>query len=69
MKDKLKSRIATGVVVVATVALAGIAVFTAMRLYKLRGEPVAPTAPTTPSASTGDEIISCQEKFRMRFKV
>lgn len=61
MKDKLKSRIATGVVVLATLVLAGVAVFTAMRLYKLRSEPVAPTAPSSSSASTQDEVISCEE--------
>lgn len=72
MKDKLKSRIATAVVVVATVVLAGVAVFTAMRLYKLRGEPVAPTAPTVSEAASGWEecrigtpthnVNSCRQK-------
>ncbi|OGM21959.1 hypothetical protein A2863_02520 [Candidatus Woesebacteria bacterium RIFCSPHIGHO2_01_FULL_38_9b] len=45
MKDFLKNKFVTGVVVVATIILAGVAVFTAMRLYQLRNQAVAPTAP------------------------
>jgi len=42
-----KKRIVTILIVIATIALAGVAVFTAIRLYQLRQEPVAPTAPTS----------------------
>lgn len=41
------SKIATGLIVGATFILAGIAIFTALRLYQLRQEPVAPTAPSS----------------------
>jgi cytoskeletal protein RodZ len=42
-----KKRIVTILIVIATIALAGVAVFTAIRLYQLRQESVAPTAPTS----------------------
>lgn len=45
MRDFLKNKVATVLIVVATVILAGIAIFTAVRLYQLRTKPVAPTAP------------------------
>lgn len=53
MKNFLKSKFGTILVLIATVALAGIAIFTAFRLYKLRQEAVAPNAPTSkPAAAT-----------------
>ena len=59
MKDYLKKNRLTLIIVVATVTLAGVAIFTALRLYQLRGEPVAPTAPTSqPAASTGPFTIN-----------
>ena len=42
-----KKRIVTILIVIATIALAGVAVYTAIRLYQLRQESVAPTAPTS----------------------
>lgn len=57
MKDFLKGKFVTGVVIVATVILAGVAIFTAMKLYSLRKEGVAPTAPeSNPAASESSEI-------------
>jgi archaellum component FlaF (FlaF/FlaG flagellin family) len=50
MKDLLKGKIATGAVVVITIVLAGIAVFTAIRLYQLRTESVSPASPAEPFA-------------------
>jgi len=48
-----KKRIVTILIVIATVVLAGVAIFTAVRLYQLRQEAVAPTAPTSkPEAAT-----------------
>lgn len=41
----MKNKITTIVIIIATVILAGIAVFTAIRLYQLRQQAVAPTAP------------------------
>lgn len=46
-----KKKIVTVLIVIATVILAGVAVFTAIRLYQLRQEAVAPTAPTEPEAA------------------
>lgn len=50
MKNLFKGKIATGLVVVSTLILAGVAIYTALRLYQLRSQPVAPNAPTRPSA-------------------
>jgi len=47
MKNLFKGKIATVGIIIATLILAGVAVFTAVRLYQLRQEAVAPTAPTS----------------------
>lgn len=48
-----KKRIVTILIVIATLVLAGVAVFTAIRLYQLRQQSVTPTTPeSTPSAAT-----------------
>src|SRR3972149_5719509 len=47
MKSFFKNKIVTVLILVATLVLAGIAIFTAIRLYQLRQQPVAPTAPTS----------------------
>jgi cytoskeletal protein RodZ len=65
MKNFLKGKLVTGVVIIATVILAGVAIFTAMRLYSLRKEGVAPTAPESkPAASqiteTQEETATCE---------
>lgn len=55
----MKNKIATIGIIIATLILAGVAVFTAIRLYQLRKEAVAPTAPT--SKPKAQEIpIACQ---------
>jgi len=46
-----KKKIVTVLIVIATVILAGVAVFTAIRLYQLRQEAVAPTAPEESEAA------------------
>ena len=51
MKNFIKSKFGTILVLIATVALAGIAIFTAFRLYKLRQEAIAPNAPTSKPAA------------------
>lgn len=53
MKNFLKSKFGTILVLVATVVLAGIAIFTAYRLYTLRQEAVAPSAPTSKPGAAG----------------
>ncbi len=45
MREFFKNKAVTGLVVVATVILAGVAVFTAIKLYQLRDIQVTPTAP------------------------
>lgn len=65
MKDFFKSKVVTALVVVATAILAGVAIFTAMRLYKLGSEPVAPTAPTDseacqPTATPAPVLQPCE---------
>lgn len=51
MRDFFKSKVFTVVILLATLILAGIAIFTAIRLYQLRQEAVAPTAPTSKPAA------------------
>lgn len=46
-----KKKIVTVLIVIATVILAGVAVYTAIRLYQLRQEAVAPTAPEESEAA------------------
>ena len=45
MKSFFKNKIVTVLILVATLILAGVAIFTAIRLYQLRQQAVAPTAP------------------------
>jgi len=48
----IKKHITTILIILSTIILGGVAVFTAVRLYQLRKEPVAPTQPKSePSAS------------------
>lgn len=47
MKDFFKNRIVTIIILIATVGLAAIAIFTAIRLYQLRQQAVAPNVPTS----------------------
>ncbi len=51
MKDLLRNKAVTGLVVMATLILAGVAVFTATRLYQLRNTNISPTGPETSDAS------------------
>lgn len=56
-----KSKITTILIVIITIILAGVAIFTATRLYNLRDQAVAPTAPTSrPAAqvSTSCEVLT-----------
>src|SRR3990167_2657231 len=51
MADLLKGKVATGLVVIATIILASVAIFTALRLYQLRQESVSPTTPESEPAA------------------
>lgn len=47
MKDFFKGKVATGIIILATFILAGVAIYTAIRLYQLRQQPVAPNVPSS----------------------
>lgn len=47
MKNFFKGKVATGIIIFATIILAGVAIFTAVRLYQLRSQPVAPNVPSS----------------------
>lgn len=53
MKDFIKGKFTTAIVVLATIILAGVAVFTALKLYQLRQSPVAPNAPSSNPSARG----------------
>lgn len=58
MKDLFKNKLATSLIVVATFVLAGVAIFTAIRLYQLRNESVSPASPESePGAAAGKVAI------------
>ncbi|HTK03289.1 MAG TPA: hypothetical protein VL401_00775 [Alphaproteobacteria bacterium] len=53
MKNLLKGKVGTTIILLFTVVLAGVAIFTAIRLYQLRSQPVAPNVPSSiPHADT-----------------
>ncbi len=60
MKNFLKSKIATIGILIATLILAGVAVFTAIRLYQLRQEAVAPNVPSSKPKAAATPV-SCTE--------
>lgn len=51
MKNFIKSKTGTVLILLATLGLAGVAIFTAIRLFQLREQAVAPTAPTSKPAA------------------
>lgn len=54
MAKLFKGKVGTVIVVMATFLLAGVAIFTALRLYQLREQPVAPNVPSSiPKAAEG----------------
>jgi hypothetical protein len=61
MKNFLKGKVATAFIIFSTIVLAGIAIFTAIRLYELRSQPVAPNVPSSiPKAA---ELNNCKLSF------
>ncbi|MBI3397301.1 hypothetical protein HY045_02390 [Candidatus Woesebacteria bacterium] len=60
--DFIRQKLIPVLIVITTLALAGIAVFTAIRLYQLRNQQVSPNAPTKPQAAPGGNITtkSCE---------
>lgn len=57
----MKKRVITIIIVIATVILAGVAVYTAVRLYQLRQEAVAPTAPSSKPAAAEPKTNICTQ--------
>lgn len=47
MKNFFKGKVATAIIILATFILAGVAIFTAIRLYQLRNQAVAPNVPSS----------------------
>lgn len=47
MKNIFKGKVGTAIILVFTVILAGVAIFTAVRLYQLRRQAVAPNVPSS----------------------
>jgi uncharacterized repeat protein (TIGR01451 family) len=61
-----KGKIGTLIVVLITLVLAGVAIFTAIRLYQLRQQPVAPNAPTSQPQAAADQLPpACQLSFSL----
>jgi len=58
------SKLGTILIIITTVILAGIAIFTAIRLYELRQEPVAPNVPESlPKAENVAPVNNCSITF------
>lgn len=58
MKKFLENKVVTAVIVVFTVLLAGVAIFTAVKLYQLRGE----ASPAAPQSEPGaQEALVCTD--------
>ncbi len=51
MKNFLRGKFATVLIIFLTIVLAGVAIFTAIRLYQLRNQAVAPNAPSSQPAA------------------
>jgi polysaccharide biosynthesis protein PslG len=54
MKAFIQNNTATVLILIATLILAGVATFTAVRLYQLRVQPVSPTSPERSNAQTAE---------------
>lgn len=57
----MKKRVITIIIILATVVLGGVAVYTAIRLYQLRQQAVAPTAPTSKPAAAEPQTNTCTQ--------
>lgn len=63
MKNIFKGKIATAIILLATFVLAGVAIFTAVRLYQLRQTSVAPNVPSSIPKAAG--AASCGQVCNM----
>ena len=55
----MKNKIVTILIITATVILAGIAIFTAVRLYQLRNKSISPSAPESEPAAAQSQYTHC----------
>lgn len=63
MKNLFKGKLGTVLILLATLVLAGVAVFTAVRLYDLRNQSVAPNVPS--SIPHAQEVSTCSLSFSL----
>ena len=62
----MKNKYGTIGIILTTVILAGVAIFTALKLYQTRSQSVAPNAPSSkPKAAATDAPIACSLSFSM----
>lgn len=59
----MKNKLGTILIIITTIILAGIAIFTAVRLYQLRQESISPAAPESKPAA--QEANTCQLSFTL----
>src|SRR3989344_1874708 len=64
----LKRNIATALIIIATVVLAGIAIFTAIRLYQLRQEAAVPSSPKSQPKAEG-ELPTPNQSCTLNFSI
>lgn len=69
MRNLLQNKLVTGLVVLATFILAGVAVFTAIRLYQLRYQNVSPTSPEQSGATGNNQTPTPQSCTALTFTV
>ena len=63
MKNLFKGKLSTVIILLATFVLAGVAIFTAVRLYQLRQVPVAPNVPESAPQAAVDVQPLCSLRF------
>jgi len=63
MKNIFKGKVGTAIIIMFTVVLAGVAIFTAIRLYQLRQQAVAPNVPSSMPRALTPPISNCSLTF------
>ena len=63
MKNFFKGKAATFIIILATFVLAGVAIFTAIRLYQLRQTSISPISPSSKPAA--QEVSQCSLSFTL----
>lgn len=57
----MKNKISTIIIILVTLILAGVAIFTAVKLYNLRQSSVSPTAPESKPKAAENDLVSCNQ--------